>query len=259
MGRDLDSIRRRFGPDDLAPLLQRFEIARTVLVQTVAGVAETREFLATASTCDFIGGVVGWVALTDGRVRDVIDELRSGPGGNKLVGVCHQVHDEADEEWLLRGDVQRSIAEVGKSGLAFDLLVRVRELPAAIETARRHQDVRFVLDHAALPRIASGRRDSDWEYLVEPLAELPNVTCKLSGLVIGADWEKWTPAQLEPYVDRVMEWFGPSRCMFGSEWPVCLLAATYDQVFDAMRSIVGENDEVFGGTAARVYGIAAAG
>jgi L-fuconolactonase len=113
--------------------------------------------------------------------------------------------------------------------------------------------MRFVLDHAAKPRIASGDRDRDWEDAMAPLAELPNVTCKLSGLVTEAHWKDWTPDQLRPYIELVLEWFGRERCMFGSDWPVCLVAATYQRIVDMIGSVVGESDDVFGAVAARVY------
>ncbi len=255
MGEALDPIRRRFAPEDLQPLLEAAAIDRTVLVQTVAGVSETREFLAVAAEHNFVGGVVGWIDLMDRRVVDMLDDLKAAPGGQRLVGIRHQVHDEADAEWLLRNDVQRGIAAVGDAGLAYDLLVRTRELRAAVETARAHPDMRFVLDHAAKPRIASGARDRDWEDAISPLAELPNVTCKLSGLVTEADWKGWRQGHLRPYIERVVEWFGSERCMFGSDWPVCLLAASYQQVVDLVASVVGDDQNVFGDVASRVYGL----
>ena len=253
MGDELDAIRRPFGPAELEPLIKAAGIDRTVLVQTFAGVGETREFLATAAEHDFIGGVVGWIDLMDRRAAGVLEDLKAAPGGRKLVGIRHQVQDEADDAWLLRADVQRGIAAVGAAGLVYDLLVRARELPAAVETARRHPQMRFVLDHAAKPRIASGARDRDWEDAMAPLAELPNVTCKLSGLVSEARWEDWTPDQLRPYIERVLEWFGRERCMFGSDWPVCLMASSYQRVVDVIGSVVGESEDVFGAVAARVY------
>jgi len=255
MGAQLAPIRRPFGPDDLHPLLAENHIDKTVLVQTVSSVDETREFLTTAASTDFIAGVVGWVDLTDGAVSRVIDGLRRGAGGDRLVGIRHQVHDEADPRWLLRDDVQRGIASVGSAGLVYDLLVRTRELPAALETVRRHSDVRFVIDHAAKPRIAGAAWDGEWEKVLEPLAQEPNVACKISGLVTEAEWRSWTPEQLQPYVDRVLGWFGPERSMFGSDWPVCLLAASYEAVVAATRSVAGDDDAVFGETAMRVYGL----
>jgi len=255
MGDELSPIRRPFAPDDLRPELVQNNVDRTVLVQTVSSLDETREFLETASQTDFVAGVVGWVDLTDPSVAELIASLRSAKGGDRLVGIRHQVHDEPDASWLLRDDVQRGIAAVGAAGLVYDVLVRTRELPAALATVRAHPEMRFVIDHAAKPRIAEGARDIAWEKALAPLADEPNVNCKLSGLVTEADWKTWTRDQLRPYVAQVLDWFGPERCMFGSDWPVCLLAADYAEVVATMREIIGGDDEVFGGTAMRTYGL----
>ena len=253
MGDELASIRRRFGPEDLAPLLAAAGVDRTVLVQTISSVDETREFLATAAGTDFVAGVVGWVDLTEPSVGDTLAELRAGAGGTLLVGLRHQVHDEPDPRWLLRGDVQRGIEAVRDAGLVYDLLVKTRELPAAVELARTFPDLRFVLDHMAKPRIAAGPRDPEWEQAMAPLAGCPNVYCKLSGMVTEAKWSDWTPDDLQPYVSRVLEWFGPQRCMFGSDWPVCLLASEYARVVSTMRAILGDDGDLFGATATRAY------
>jgi L-fuconolactonase len=249
---ELEAVRRPFEPDDLRPLLDDNGVDRTILVQTIASVEETREFLDTAAANDFIAGVVGWVDLTSPSVSDTLASM----AGGMLVGIRHQVHDERDERWLLRKEVERGIAAVGEAGLVYDLLVRARELPAALETVRRNRGVSFVIDHAAKPRIAGGSWDVEWEERLAPFSDEPNVACKLSGLVTEADWGSWTPEQLEPYVRRVVGWFGRERCMFGSDWPVCLLAASYAQVMEAMRQITGFDEEIFGETARRVYGLA---
>ena len=251
MGDELIAIRRPFGPNDLRPLIADNGVDRTVLVQTISSVDETREFLDIAAANDFVDGVVGWVDLTSPDLVRTLASLVS----DLLVGIRHQVHDEPDPRWLLRDDVQRGIAAVGEAGLVYDLLVRTRELPAALETVRRNREVSFVVDHAAKPRIAAGSWDADWEKALAPFSDEPNVTCKLSGLVTEADWRSWTPEQLEPYVRRVVGWFGPQRCMFGSDWPVCLLAASYDRVLDTMQQIVGLDEWIFGLTARRVYGL----
>ena len=255
MGEAIAEIRRPFGPDDLRPLLEANGVDRTVLVQTVSSLDETREFLQIAASNDFVAGVVGWVDLTDPDVGTQIAGLREGAGGSHLAGIRHQVHDEPDPRWLLRDDVQRGIEAVGEAGLVYDLLVRTRELPAAVDTARRHSEMRFVIDHAAKPRIAGGLMDLGWEDAIAPLADLPNVACKISGLVTEADWKRWTEEDLEPYVRRVLGWFGSERCMFGTDWPVCLLAASYERVVTTMRALIGDDESVFGGTAAAVYGI----
>src|SRR4029077_8383321 len=173
--------------------------------------------------------------------------------GTFLVGIRHQVHDEPDRNWLLRDDVQRGIEAVGEAGLVYDLLVKTRELPAAVELVSGLPNQIFVLDHIAKPRIAAGSRDPEWERAMAPLAGCANVYCKLSGMVTEARWTDWKPGDLEPYVNRVLEWFGPERCMFGSYSPVCRLAADYERVVSTTRAIVGNSDDVFGATATRVY------
>jgi L-fuconolactonase len=239
------ALRRRFGPADLAPLLEDHDVAGTVLVQARASLDETRELLEIAATTPFVLGVVGWVDLTGTEVASVL-----AGAGDGLVGVRHQVHDEPDPRWLLRPDVQRGLAAVGAAGLAYDLLVRTAELPAAVETARRQPDVRFVLDHVAKPPLRSGELDV-WADGVAALAELPNVTCKLSGLSTEA-----APGfDLVPTVERALGWFGPERCMFGSDWPVCTLATDYGGALDLVRSRLGERDRasVLAATAIRTY------
>ncbi len=253
MGDELAAIRRPFGPAELAPLIAAAGIDWTVLVQTISSLDETREFLDTAATTDFVAGVVGWVDLTDPALAGTLRDLRAGAGGRFLVGIRHQVHDEPDPRWLLRADVRRGIHAVGNADLVYDLLVRTRELPAAVELVSDFPDMRFVLDHIAKPRIAAGPRDLEWEQAMAPLAERQNVACKLSGMMTEADWNTWTPDQLQPYVARVLDWFGPERCMFGSDWPVSLLASDYARIVSTMKELVGESADVFGGTAARVY------
>jgi L-fuconolactonase len=256
---DLAAIRRRFGPVDLEPSLATTGMDRTVLVQTRSDPDETRAFLATAGATSFIGGVVGWADLTDPGVADTIAELRSGPDGRWLVGIRHQVHDEPDPAWVARPDVRRGIAAVGASGLAYDLLVRAREMPAALETVRALPDVRFVVDHLAKPPIAAGAFQP-WADLLRAFGALPNVWCKVSGLVTEADWTTGRPADLVPYVRHALDVFGPGRLMFGSDWPVCLLAASYEEVVAAARFALdgltdAEMERVFGTTAIAVYGL----
>lgn len=231
---ELAPIRRAFGPEDLRPLLQECGVTQTVLVQTRSSLDESREFLALAAANDFVAGVVAWVDLTAEDVGDVLADL----AGEKLVGIRHQVHDEPAAHWLLRDDVQRGLREVSRAGLAFDLLVRTRELPAALATAALHPELRFVVDHLGKPPIRAGG-DPRWEEGMHALAALPNVFCKLSGLVTEADWHSWTPAELAPYVQRAFGWFGEDRLIFGSDWPVCLLAARYSEVVDGYVAALG--------------------
>jgi L-fuconolactonase len=254
----LAKIRRPFGPADLEPELRRSGVARTIVVQARADLDETRELLATAAVTDFVAGVIGWIDLTDPNAAQAIAALKALPGGGKLVGIRHQVHDEPDPAWLLGDDVQRGLAAVGAAGLVYDLLVRTRELPAALETARRFGDMRFVIDHIGKPSIRDGQGTQAWAQAMAPFGDLPRVTCKLSGMVTEADWTRWQPRDLAPYVERVLGWFGPDRCLFGSDWPVCLLAADYGQVLDAVRTTLdglgpAATEKVLGGTAVRIY------
>jgi L-fuconolactonase len=254
---ELAAIRRPFGPSDLEPQLRAADVEATVLVQTRSSLEETVDFLSVAAATPFVRGVVGWVDLTDPAVADTIAALRAGPGGELLKGIRHQAHDEPDPDWLVRDDVVRGIEAGGRADLVYDLLVRSRELPAALEVARRLPDVRFVIDHVAKPPIADGALEP-WASRMAPFEELEHVACKLSGMVTEADWSAWTTADLRPYVDRVLAVFGPNRLLFGSDWPVCLLASTYGGVIDATRQTLDglEGDElakVFGGTAERVY------
>jgi L-fucono-1,5-lactonase len=249
---DVAPIRRRFGPEDLVPSLLRRGVDGTVVVQARSSLDETHELLRTAADVSWLAGVVGWVDLTDPQVGAVLAGLRGG----RLVGVRHQVQDEPDPEWLLRPDVERGIEALEREGLAYDLLVRARELPAALELARRHPGVRFVVDHLAKPPVRDGD-PSAWAEGLAALASLPNVSCKLSGLVTEADWSTWTPTNLLPYLRRALDWFGPERSMFGSDWPVCLLAADYDEVVDLLLAVLDRNERaaVMGGTATRVYNL----
>ncbi len=250
---EVAAIRQRFEPEELEPLLRECGIHGTVVVQARGSVDETRWLLQIAEATPFVLGVVGWIDLTNADVVNVLADITGG----RLVGVRHQVHDEPDPAWLLRDDVQHGIGAVGDAGLAFDLLVRGGELPAAIETVRRHPEMRFVVNHLAKPPMRSGKMDA-WASGLAALTNFPNVTCKLSGLVTEADWSAWRQAGLADYYRRAIDWFGAERCMFGSDWPVCLLAAEYVEVFDLLGealSDLGEHEraEILGGTAARTY------
>ncbi len=256
---DLAVIARPFVPADLAPELAAAGVDRTILVQTLSSLEETSEVLATAASTPFIAGVVGWVDLTEPGVATSIERARAGPGGERLVGIRHQVHDEPDPAWLLRPDVRRGLASVAASGLAYDLLVRVREMPAALTAARERPDLRIVIDHLAKPPLRSGDLRA-WAARLRPFGELDHVWCKLSGLVTeaGSDWQV---ADLAPAVEVALEVFGPTRLIFGSDWPVCLLASTYVEVAATARALTAglteaERDAVFGGAADRAYRLA---
>jgi L-fuconolactonase len=251
-------IRRRFGPDDLRPALAANDVDATVLVQTWHSIDETRDFLATAASTDFVAGVVGWVDLTDPAVERTVTELMGGPDGGYLVGVRHLVHDEPDSDWLLRDDVRRGLGVLDKHGLAYDLLLKVHEIPAALRTVADFPKLRFVIDHIAKPNIAANAM-SPWAELMDGFkAHRGHVWCKLSGMAEEANWSSWTPEQLAPFVDRVLSIFGPDRCMFGSNWPVCLLAGDYRRIKAALEQCISrlsaaERASVMGGSAIEAY------
>ena len=250
-------VRRAFTPDDLRGTLGEERVDGTVLVQTLSSAQETREFLGLAAATGFVHGVVGWADLTSPGVADDLDALLDDPAGRWLVGIRHQVHDEPDPDWLARADVRRGLAAVQDRGLAYDLLVRARELPAAVDTVRAFPGLRFVLDHIAKPRIADGR-DDPWRQVMPALAAQPNVAVKLLGMVTEADWATWTPSDLRPFVGDVVEWFGVGRLMFGSDWPVCMLAGSYHAVLGGLIEALpalspGELDQVLGMNALRTY------
>jgi len=257
-----EALATHYGPDDLAPLLVENGFQSCILVQTVSDVEETREFLAIAGEHEFVAGVVGWVDLLDPNTPQVLGDLRSGPNGRYLVGIRHQVHDESDPDWLLRDPVQTNLETIADHGLVYDLLVRTRELPAAITVSRDFPHIQFVVDHIAKPSISTGDLEP-WASLMREFAGLPNVACKLSGMVTEADHQNWSVADLVPYVATVVEIFGPERLMFGSDWPVSTQAASYDQVVEAARQalqqlgVLNEVSEtaIFGGTAAHWYGL----
>jgi L-fuconolactonase len=257
MTSELAVIRQPFGLEELAPLLAANGFDCAILVQTYSSVGETGAFLELAAASASIAGVVGWVDLTDPDVAGTLAELRERPDGRYLVGIRHQVQDEPDPAWLLRDDVRRGLRAVQDAGVVYDLLVRPRELPAAIETARALPELPIVVDHIAKPPIAAGELEP-WARLLAELARLEHVSCKLSGLVSEADWTSWRPEDLAPYIDRVVELFDEDRLLFGSDWPVCTLAASYDQVVAVAEQAVGSSAKVFGATAAAVYGLSSA-
>lgn len=253
----MDPVRRPFAPDDLRGALDAENVDGTVLVQTISSLQETREFLELAAATEFVHGVVGWVDLTSPSVADDLDSLLDSPGGRWLVGIRHQVHDEADPDWLGRVDVHRGLAAVQQRGLVYDLLVRARELPSAVATVRQFPGLQFVLDHIAKPRIADGG-DEQWTQRMPALAAQPNVAVKLSGMVTEADWSTWSSDQLRPFVGQVFEWFGVDRLMFGSDWPVCLLAGSYRGVLRGLMDALpvlpaAELDLILGANALRTY------
>ncbi|MER6070309.1 amidohydrolase family protein [Streptomyces sp. NPDC001817] len=258
-GPELRPLRRDFSLADMEPEARAAGVDRTVLVQTVTVPEETPEFLALAAEHELIAGVVGWTDLTRPDITDELSRLRELPGGAFLKGIRHQVQSEPDPRWLLRPEVRRGLGALAEAGLVHDLVVLPHQLPACAEAVALIPQLTFVLDHLGKPPIATGEREP-WASDLRALAALPNTVAKISGLVTEADPASWTTADLRPYTDAALEAFGPGRLMFGSDWPVCTLAAPYTRVVDAVRALTteltaGEREQIFAGTATRVYGL----
>ncbi|MFE6060693.1 amidohydrolase family protein [Streptomyces sp. NPDC056431] len=258
-GPELSPLRRNFSLADLTPEARAAGVTATVLVQTITVPEETPEFLALAARSDLVAGVVGWTDLTAPDVADTLAGLRAGLGGEHLVGMRHQVQGEPDPRWLVRPEALRGLTAIAEAGLVYDLLVKPHQLAAAVEAAQRLPGLTFVLDHLGKPPIASGEL-APWAEQIRRIAALPNTVCKLSGLVTEADWDSWTVDELRPYADTVLDAFGPARLMFGSDWPVCRLAATYAEVLATAVDMTAElspaeRRDVLTGTAVRTYGL----
>ncbi|WP_030750615.1 amidohydrolase [Streptomyces sp. NRRL S-31] len=255
-GPGLRPLRRNFTLADLEPQARAAGVGRTVVVQTVTVPEETPELLALAARHDLIAGVVGWTDLTHPDIAGELARLRALPGGTFLKGVRHQVQGEPDPEWLLRPDVLRGLAAVADAGLVYDLVVLPHQLPACAGAAAVLPRLTFVLDHLGKPPVATGAREP-WTAHLRSLAALPNTVAKLSGLVTEAG-AGWTADDLRPYTDTALDAFGPGRLMFGSDWPVCTLAAGYPDVHDLARELTAdlappERTALFETTATRVY------
>jgi len=251
-------INRVFAPADLRPSLEREGVTGTVLVQTWNDLGETWDFIRTAEATDFVAGVVGWVDLTDPAVGATIAALKGSAEGRWLVGVRHLIQTESDPNWLLRQDVKRGLEAVEAAGLVYDLVPNLPQLPSCIATAKAFPGMRFVLDHISKPQIRDNGFDA-WAPLIRQFrGEQGHVWCKLSGMVTEAHWQNWTAADLKPYVQEVLDIFGVERCLFGSDWPVCLVAGSYERVIDALRECLkdlgqADLDRIFGLNAIEAY------
>ncbi|MEU8015589.1 amidohydrolase family protein [Micromonospora parva] len=249
-----------FTPLELAPAARAAGVTQTVVVQSVVVRSETPELLGIAADDPLVAGVVGWVDLTAADVGRRLDRLRRARGGERLVGIRHLVQSEPDPAYLDRPEVRRGIAAVGAAGLAFDLLVRPHQLPAATRLVRDLPQVRFVLDHLGKPPL--GRADlGDWHRDLRALAAEPNTTAKLSGLVTEVEGGSWTAADLRPAVEHALDVFGPDRLMFGSDWPVCLLVTSYVRWVAVLGDLLAplsddERTAIWQRTASRVYRLA---
>jgi L-fuconolactonase len=253
------AIARSFDIDELAVAAAACSIEGTIVVQTVADTTETEQLLDVAMATDLVRGVIGWTDLTDPGIDDHLDRLLTLPAGRGLVGIRSLAQYEPDARWLCRPDVLDGLKAVAGHGLTFDLLVVPQQLPAAAAAVRTVPEARFVLDHLGKPGLAT-QAGERWETDIAELASCPNVYVKISGLVNETDWSGWDPCRLQPYIDVVLNLFGPDRVMFGSDWPVCTLAASYSRIVEATEQLLStltptELAAVFGGTAQRAYAL----
>ncbi|AVT28308.1 amidohydrolase [Plantactinospora sp. BC1] len=257
---ELAPIRRSFLPADLVAELTAAGVDRTVLVEGGrCDTAEAETLLGYAVGCPAIAGVVAWADPADPALAETIAGYRRLPGAELLVGIRPQVQAETDPDYLDRPEVRRGLRTIAEAGLAFDVVCRADQLPAVARAARDVPELRFVLDHLGKPAIRNGAAGlAAWAGPVAELAAAPNATAKLSGLVTEADWRRWLPADLRPFVAEAVRLFGPERLMFGSDWPVCRLAADYGAVLAALTEVLpplstAERSAVFGETAVRTY------
>lgn len=253
---ELAKIKRDFLPADLAERIEKVGVEKTVFVQTQHNVQENRWALELAEKNDFIAGVVGWVDLASEQCEEQLLEFKDNPN---FVGIRHITQDEPDDDFAIRPKIIRGMKILQKHQVPFDLLFYVKHLKHAATLAKELPELPMVIDHLAKPRIKEQILD-DWIDNFKAAATFPNVYCKLSGMVTEADWANWKPSDLKPYVETALEAFGPERLMFGSDWPVCELAATYEQVHSALVEVIGplsesENARIFGETAAQFYNL----
>jgi len=249
-------LHRDWLPQDLAALQEPLGFDGSIAVQARQTVEESRWLLTLADHDPRIKGVVGWVDLRNPKTAEDLAELAKHP---RFRGVRHVVQSEPDDRFMIRPDFLRGIGELLAWGLTYDILVFPKQLPAAIELVAKYPKQPFVLDHIAKPLIKDGVMEP-WRAQLRQLAQAPNLSCKVSGLITEADQKAWKPEDLRPYLDIVFEAFGPERLMWGSDWPVCLLAGQYERVFDLVDQYAShltptQKEGLFGGNCARFYGV----
>ena len=249
-------LKRDYLPTDLKPLLTETKFDGTVAVQARQNLEETRWLLELADHYDFIKGVVGWVDLCS---PDLHTQLKTFCKHPKLAGVRHVIHDEPDDDFMLRPDFRRGIAQLCEFNLAYDLLLLPKHLPIAVKLVEEFPEQPFVLDHLGKPDIRA-RQISPWQENVTVLAQFPNVLCKLSGMVTETVWNGWRSGEFNQYLDVALAAFGPERVMIGSDWPVCNLSGDYATTMKIVTDYVQKftptvREKILGANCARFYGI----
>ncbi|CAB4342968.1 unannotated protein [freshwater metagenome] len=250
-------LRRNFSMTDLRAAVAGTGIDRTVLVQTVTNYDETPELLEIAELDPMVAGVVGWLKIDAPDALDHLDQYLELPGADFLVGIRDIAHDEPDANYLSKPNVINNVKELGTYGLVYDLLTKTPQLAAGIALVKAAPDTQFVMDHISKPYVTKGEMEP-WATMMRELASLPNVVCKISGMITEGNWNSWKSADFEPYTDLLLEIFGPQRLMFGSDWPVATLAGTYKDVVTLAESVTrslsaSEADAFWSTTAIRAY------
>lgn len=253
---DMAVIKNDFMPGDLLPLLQEQGITGGIAVQADQSEQETHFLMDLAAEYDFIKGVVGWV---DFRAKNVEERLEYFSQFSIIKGFRHIVQAEPEDDFLLRPDFLKGIAALSSRNFTYDVLIHPRHIPYAVDFVKLFPNQRFVVDHLAKPFIKDGLFD-DWAKQMQAFAPMENVSCKLAGLVTEADWKNWKYDDFQKYVNKMLEIFGPDRLMFGSDWPVCLIGASYAEVCEIVRENTAslsetEKDKLWGGNCARIYNI----
>ena len=256
-GDELKPISRTILMNELEPELERSKIEYTVVVQTVPTIDETPEFLDLSLSHPKVCAVVGWLDLESDDIRPVLERYLAHAGGENLVSIRDIAQDKDDPNWLIRDDVVKNVHRIAEAGLTFDILAKPPQLAAAVKLVKQSPDNVFVLDHISKPYIAKSEMQP-WADQISEIASYENVSVKVSGLFTEANWINWSNESFKPYLDHILQSFTPDRMMFGSDWPVCLLAASYSQTIDLMEEFVkdfskSEQESFWAGTAKRFY------
>nr|WP_319999776.1 amidohydrolase family protein [uncultured Draconibacterium sp.] len=253
---EMAAIRKSFLPADLQATLANTGVEGVVTVQARQSLEETNWLLKLASENDFIKGVVGWVPLADESIQQILEEYKSSPW---LKGVRHVVQGEPDPEFILGKDFNKGISLLKNYNLVYDILIFEHQLANTIRFVDQHPEQQFVVDHIAKPKIKKNELEP-WAKNIKELAKRENVSCKISGMVTEADYKLWTEEQLNPYFETILEAFGSSRLLFGSDWPVCLVATNYSNWLELVKKTISnfskeEQDFILYKNAQRIYNI----
>lgn len=259
VGEGLDAVRKNFSMSDLRKQSANTGIEKTVLVQTVMLYDETPELLQLAAEDDFIAGVVGWLKIDSPDAISHLDGYQDFPGNEYLVGIRDIAHDYPNPDYLAQPLVIKNVKELGRRGYTYDILSKTPQMNSAIELVKSATDTQFIIDHISKPMIADQVMEP-WTEMIKVLASFPNTVCKVSGLITEAKWDSWKTQDFRPYIDVLLNCFGPSRLMFGSDWPVALLGGSYKQVITLAEELTdslseSEKNEFWAGTAIRSYGL----